>query len=158
MEADQQSQEPKGPPDTVDLFLASLIATAMVYITGITLIAALIGFTSLANGFVQGFTFFMFFATFGAGAALFAAFLLVVPLGTAWGRLMVRLTPPAWWQGPLTGLLVALSLVALTLLMFGFASQPLDWGTYAIAAVPVVLAPFAGAYVQQRVLRWPANA
>ena len=145
----------KSRPDAAELFFASLIATALVYLTGVATIAALIYLTSPSGGFRNAFEFLSFFATIGIAAALFAAFLIVAPLGTAMGTLMLRLTPPAWWQGPVTGVLVALALVALTVLILGFSTERLDMGTYAVAAVPVVLSAFAGFYVQRRILRWP---
>ena len=71
---------------------------------------------------------------------------------------MLRLTPAGWWQGPVTGLLVALTLVAVTLALFAWGQQPMDLGVYAMAAIPTVLAPLAGAFVQQRVLKWPEQS
>ena len=142
-------------PATAELYFASLVATALVYLVGIAVIAALIALTSEANGYAGAFQFLAFFATLGVFFALIAGFLIVAPLGTAIGTLMLRFTPPGWWQGPVTGVLVALSLVALTLAFFGVRSEPLDMGTYATGAIPVVLAAFAGSFVQHRILRWP---
>ena len=157
MEAETPPQAAKGSPSAFDLFVASLLAAAIVYIVGITIIAMLVGLTSQTDRLAQGLTFLIFFATIGAGVALLVSFLIVAPLGTAWGRLVVRFTAPAWWQGPLTGLLVALSLLAVMLAIFGIASQPLDMGTRTIAAVPVILAPVAGGFVQHTILRWPTR-
>lgn len=145
----------KKPPKATELYFASLVATALVYLTGVALIAALIYLTSHTGGIRNAVEFLSIFATIGVAAALFAAFVIVAPLGTAVGQLILRLTPAAWWQGPITGVLVALTLVGLTFLTLGFRSQAWDTGTYAVAAIPVVLSGFAGSYVQRRILRWP---
>ena len=142
-------------PKNTELFLASLVATALVYLTGIIVIAILVAATSAEDAFKNAFTFLGFFATIGVGAAMMAGFLIVAPLGTALGRLMLRLSPPGWWQGPATGVLVALTLVAVTLSLFAWGGQPMDPGLFAMAAIPIVLSPLAGAFVQQRVLKWP---
>ena len=118
-------------------------------------IAVLIGLTSPSGGISDALGFLAFFATVGVFAAMLAAFILVAPLGTALGSIMLRLTPPGWWQGPATGVLVALTLVALTLGAFALSGTAIDLGTYAVAVVPVVLAPIAGAVVQRRILHWP---
>ena len=145
-------------PDAADLFFASLVATALVYLVGIATIAMLVYLSSPTNGLRNAFEFLALFATIGVVGALFAAFLIVAPLGTAFGQLMLRFTPPAWWQGPMTGVLVALTLVLSTVAIFGFRSQAVDMGTYAVGAIPVVLSAFAGFYVQRHILRWPVRS
>ncbi|EAQ28798.1 hypothetical protein NAP1_14403 [Erythrobacter sp. NAP1] len=144
-------------PGTPELFFASLVATALVYFTGIAIIAVMVGLTSSAGALSNMLTFLAMFATIGVGAAVFVAFLIVAPLGTAVGLAVLRLTPPAWWQGPLAGGLVAATLVAVTLLLFQLGGQPLDWGVYAMAAVPLALAPVAGGLVQKHLLHWPGS-
>ncbi|WP_162627586.1 hypothetical protein [Erythrobacter sp. KY5] len=148
----------KPAPGTPELFFAGLVATALVYFLGIAIIAALVGATSSHGAVGNMLTFLAMFATVGAGAAVFAAFLIVAPLGTAIGLAVLRLTPAAWWQGPLTGGLVAATLVSVTLLAFKLGGQPLDWGVYAMAIVPLVLAPIAGGLVQKHILHWPGSA
>ena len=141
-----------------ELFTASLVATALVYSVGILVIAILIGLTSEEGWLGKSLTFLAFFGTIGAGAATLAGLVLVAPLGTAFGKLMLRLTPPAWWQGAVTGVLVALTLVAATLLLFSLGGQPMEPGLFAMAAIPILLSPFAGTIVQRRMLKWPEAA
>lgn len=152
--------EQKAPPKARELFLASLVATALVYGIGILIIAALVMVTSSNKGVGEalrdGLVFLGFFATIGVAAAAVVATVLVAPLGTALGKLMLCLTPAAWWQGPTTGALVALAMVALTLMALALTGETLDLGSYAVAAVPLILAPFAGAFVQYRILHWAA--
>ena len=142
-------------PKPADLFAASLAATALVYSVGISIIAVLVGFTSPSGGFSDALVFFTFFATVGVMFACLVGVLVVAPLGMAMGEIMLRATPPRWWQGPVTGLMVAATLVAITLGMIGLTGEPLDMGTYAVGAVPLLLAPFAGALVQKYMLHWP---
>lgn len=143
-------------PDAIQLFQASLIATALVYLPGILIIAALVALTSEGSeALINTLTFLGFFVTFGAGAAGFLGVAIVAPLGTGIGKIILRLSPPGWWQGPLTGALVAVAMVSLTLLAFWWGAQPMDGGLYAMAAVPLALAPLAGAFVQRQFLRWP---
>ena len=87
-------------PKSGDLFLASLVATALVYLLGILVIALLVAVTSSEDALKNAVTFLGFFATLGMGAAMVTAVLIVAPLGTALGKLMLRLTPAGWWQGP----------------------------------------------------------
>lgn len=140
---------------TKDLFLASLATAGLVFGIGILVIAVLLGLTSPSNGLRDAFVFLAFFTTVGLSVAVCLSLVVVAPLGTAFGKLMLRVTPAGWWQGPATGLLVAIVLVAVTLALFRWSGEPLDLGTYAIAAIPAVLAPFAGAFVQRRILHWP---
>ena len=138
-----------------ELFTASLVATALVYLVGIIVIAILVALTSEEGAMRNALTFLAFFGTIGAGAATVAGLVLVAPLGTAFGRLMLRFTPPAWWQGAATGVLVAVTLVAGTLALLLVSGQPMEPGLFAMAAIPIVLSPFAGIVVQRRVLKWP---
>lgn len=145
----------KAKPEATELFFAGLVATGLVYLAGIAIIAVLVAITSTEEPLRNAFTFLGFFATLGVGVAMVLGFLIVAPLATAWGKVMLRFTPAGWWQGPITGLLVSLTMVAMTLALFTFGEQPLDWGVYAMAAVPVVLSPIAGALVQRKMLNWP---
>lgn len=144
-------------PKASELYIASLVATALVYGFGIFLIAILLGLTSPSSGLRDAAVFLAFFTTVGFFAALCVGFVIVAPLGIAIGKIMLGVTPPAWWQGPVTGLLVALVFVPSTLALIRLTGEPLDMGTYAVAFVPIVLAPFAGALVQQRFLHWPTR-
>ena len=150
--------EQETAPKARELFLASMAATGLVYGIGILVIAVLVIITSAAKGLEQalldGVVFIGFFATMGVALAAIAGVFLVAPLGTALSKLILRVTPARWWQGPLTGALVALTVVALTLMALAASGEPLDMGTYAVAAIPVLLAPFAGAFVQYRILNW----
>lgn len=143
------------PPGVPELFMASLIATALVYVAGALVFSAISYLGTRTGGTTAMVQSFMMFATVGLLAATALAFLVVAPIGTAWGLAMLKVSPPGWWQGPLTGALVALSLEAIVLALF--ASEPLqrDWGNVAMLAIPVALAMIAGAIVQHRVLRWP---
>ncbi|MEM7779502.1 MAG: hypothetical protein AAF697_03810 [Pseudomonadota bacterium] len=149
-------------PSSKDLFLASLAASALVYGVGIIVIAALVIATSASKGFSEavrdGLLFLGFYSTVGMVVAAVVGLALLAPLGTAFGKLVLRLTPAAWWQGPATGVLVALSLVAITFAVASGLGEASDAGTYVMAAIPVALAPFAGAFVQYRFLRWAAPA
>ena len=142
-------------PKPTDLFVASLAATALVYSAGISIIAVLVGLTSPSGGFSDALVFFTFFATVGVMFACAVGVFLVAPLGMAMGEIMLRATPPRWWQGPLTALIVAAILVSITLGIIGLTGEPLDKGTYAVGVVPLLLAPFAGALVQKHILHWP---
>lgn len=142
-------------PKPTDLFVASLAATGLVYSVGIMIIAVLVGLTSPTDGLSDALVFFTFFATVGVMFACVVGVLVVAPLGMAMGEIVLRATPPRWWQGPVTGLMVAAILVAITLGMIGLTGEPLDMGTYAVGAVPLLLAPFAGALVQRHMLHWP---
>ena len=144
-------------PQVPELFMASLIATALVYTAGSAIIIALSLVTSGDTGWQGVMEAVVFFAFFGAMLATAAAFLLVAPLGTAFGLAMLRVSPPGWWQGPLTGLLVAFALETIALALFG--TDAIRWTVANIVtmSLPVVLSLFAGAYVQQRVLRWPSK-
>lgn len=147
----------KAKPEASELFFAGLVATGLVYLAGIAIIAVLIAITSQEQPLRIALTFLSFFATFGLGIAVALGFLIVAPLGAAWGKVMLRFTPAGWWQGPITGLLVSLTLVAVTLALFAWRQQPLDWGVYAMAVVPVALSPLAGAFVQRKMLHWPGS-
>ena len=142
-------------PKPADLFVASLAATALVYCVGISITAVLVGLTSPAGGLRDALVFFGFFATVGVIVASAIGLLVVAPLGMAMGEIVLRATPPRWWQGPITGLMVAAILFAITLGMIALTGEPLDMGTYAVGTVPLVLAPFAGALVQRYILHWP---
>lgn len=142
-------------PKPADLFLASLAATGLVYGVGIAIIAVLVGLTSPEGGFRDAAVFLGFFATIGVIFAGLVGLFVVAPLGMATGEIMLRVAPPRWWQGPLTGLIVAAILVAITLGMIGLTGEPLDLGTYAVGAVPLLLAPFAGSLVSKHMLHWP---
>ena len=145
-------------PGAADLFTASLIAVAMVYGVGAVLFSAFSFLGTQSGGWLAVFKTFAMFATGGLLVAGIISFVIIAPIGTAIALAMLRITRPGWWQGPATGILVALSLEGI-----GFAalsaipSEELRWeaGNLAVLLIPVVLAAFAGAYVQHKVLHWP---
>ena len=59
-------------PKATELFFASLVATALVYVVGVTVIAVLIGLTSPSGGISDALGFLAFFATVGVFAAMLA--------------------------------------------------------------------------------------
>lgn len=144
-------------PDARDLYRASLIAAAMVFAAAVLILAALAYFSSNGGGWPNVVQTLLIIGTLGTVFGAFATVALIAPLGTAIGSAVLRLTPPAWWQGPLTGMLVAIMLEALVLALFARFDEPWDAGSYVTLALPIVLALFAGAYVQHRILRWPAG-
>lgn len=158
---DQALSPEKQQPSAGDLFIASLMAAALVYCAAAVLFSGFSFLGTQSGGLLAVVQTFALFATFGLAVAVFLSFLFIAPLGTALGMAILRITPPAWWQGALTGLLVALSfegLVLLALMAVPSDDLQLELGNLVMFAIPVVLAVIAGAYVQRRVLHWPGNA
>lgn len=152
----------KSHPPAPQLFYASLIATGLVYAAGTVLFSGMSYFGQHTGGLMRVLQTFLILATFGAGVALALAFVLIAPIGTAFALAVLRIAPARWWQGPLTGALVAVTLEALVLgFAFVIAQQPLEreGGNAVMLGVPVILAMIAGGIVQNRILKWPsANA
>ncbi|MHA7820865.1 MAG: hypothetical protein ACX930_14555 [Erythrobacter sp.] len=143
------------PPAMPELYSASLVATGIVYVAGVSIYSAII----LALGYfdepVQILPTLLGFFTIGLLGAFFAGFFLVAPLGTLFGLAVLKFSRPGWWQGPLTGALVTLALEGIVI---GIVSrEPLHWelGNAVILAWPVLLAMIAGWFVQRRMLNWP---
>lgn len=151
----RQKQAAQTKPGVSELFFASLIASALVYIAGALVFSGISFLGTRSGGFFAVFQSLAMFASVGLIAATMLVFLVVAPLGTALGIAMLKVSPPGWWQGPITGALVALTLEGVVLAVF--ASEPLqpEWGNAAMLAIPVVLAMAAGSIVQHKVLRWP---
>lgn len=153
----RQQQAAQTRPGVSELFFASLVASALVYVAGALVFSGISFLGTRTGGFFAVLQSLVMFASVGLIAATMLVFLVVAPLGTALGLAMLKVSPPGWWQGPITGALVALTLEALVLVLF--ANEPLqpEWGNVATLAIPVALAMVAGAIVQQRVLCWPAG-
>lgn len=151
----RQKQAAQTQPGVSELFFASLVASALVYIAGALVFSGISFLGTRTGGFFAVLQSLAMFATVGLIAAITLVFLVVAPLGTAVGLAMLKVSPPGWWQGPITGALVALTLEGVVLAVF--ASEPLqpEWGNAATLAIPVILAMVAGAVVQHKVLRWP---
>lgn len=146
-----QDQHPKA----TELFYASIIATALVYAAGMLIISALVLATSRFEEWPRFVETFLMAGTVGTLMATFAGLVLIAPMGTGCALAILRLTRPAWWQGPLTGLLVAMSLEAGVLAIVGQAVIRPTAANAITMSLPVVLAIFAGGYVQRRILHWP---
>ncbi len=149
------SEAPHAFPKPSQLFTASLVAAALVYAVGVVLIAVGVAATSPSGGVRDALVFLGFAATGGMVLSGLAGVAIVAPLGTAFGTLVLRLSQPGWWQGPLTGVLVATALIGGSVALLGWSGERVDAGTYAVAAVPFALAPLAGWFVQRRMLHWP---
>ena len=149
--------ETKNQPPATQLYFASLVATAMVYGGGVLIITALVIATGGTEDPMSLIEFILMAISVGTLLAAMAGIGLVAPLGTAFALAVLRLSPPGWWQGPLTGVLVALALVGLTIAVFGAQLYNDDMGNRIVMAIPVVLAFFAGGYVQRRILKWPGG-
>ena len=149
------SEAPHVIPKPVQLFTATLVAAALFYAVGVVLIAIEVAATSPSGGVRDALVFLGFAATGGMFVSGLAGVAIVAPLGTAFGTLVLRLSQPVWWQGPVTGVLVAAVLIGGSVALLGWSGERVDAGTYAVAAVPFALAPLASAFVQRRMLHWP---
>ncbi len=142
-------------PDAVELYLASLAATAIVYVAGIAFLAVMSYFAANGGGWQQVAQTVFVVGVIGLLFAAGAAFMIVAPLGAAFGLMVLKISPPGWWQGPLTGALVAIALEAFVLLFVSREPLEWEWGNAVTLLLPIVLAMMAGAYVQRRILHWP---
>ena len=142
-------------PRPAELFRAGLMANALVYIGGAVIFTGISYFGTQTGGWLTVFRTLLMFATMGVVAAAALGFLIVAPIGTAFGMAILRISPAGWWQGPLTGALVALSLEAFAVLVI--SQETLEWelGNLFTLSVPVILAAAAGGYVQRAMLQWP---
>ncbi len=142
-------------PQAAQLFYGSLIATAMVYGAGALIFVFISYFGAQSGGWMGVAKAVMMAAFFGTVAAAALGFLVIAPLGTALGLLMLRFTTPGWWQGALTGALVAIALEAFLVLVVSQEALRWEWGNVVTLSLPIILAMFAGTYVQHKILRWP---
>lgn len=149
----------KDRPGMPELYISSLIATAMVYLSGIVLFAGLSYFGSNSGGWQAVGQLLGLGLVWGIIPVAAAALMVIAPLGCAFGLIVLRFTPAGWWQGPLTGALCALSLEAVVFLAIQLNSphDGWDWGNVVTLSIPVALAMIAGRIVQQRFLDWPDN-
>ena len=143
-------------PKSADLYRASLVATALVYGVGSAIYSVILFALSKEGGFGLFVQTLLAFGSIGVVVATVLALVVVAPLGTVFGSAILRLTPPGWLQGPLTGALVALALEAIV--VFFIAQQPMEaeWGNAVMLAYPIALAMIAGAMVQRYMLQWPS--
>ncbi len=145
-------------PKPTELFRAGLMANALVYIGGAVIFTIISYFGTQTGGWLTVFKTLLMFATMGVVAAAALGFLIVAPIGTAFAMAILRISPAGWWQGPLTGALVAVSLEAFAVLVI--SQETLEWelGNLFTLSIPVILAMAAGGYVQRAMLQWPPRA
>ena len=145
-------------PTVPELYIASLIATALVYVFGVVILTILVMATSDPGDWPHLAGTMALQGAAGSVIATFGAFTLIAPMGTLFALIMLRVSPPRWWQGPLTGVLVALALEGLVLGLFNQGVVRPTLGNAATMSLPVVLAFFAGGFVQRRILDWPHSS
>jgi len=140
-------------PGVSELFYASVVASALVFLA--TLLAFSLLPLVISGDPVASLTILFIGGFYGILFAVTATFLLVAPLGTGLGLLVLRYFPPGVWQGPAVGGCVA------TILMGGFLALtqqtlPLyDGGNLVALAILILFSAIAGWIVQRLILRWP---
>lgn len=151
-------QSSKAPPQATEIYFASLVATGLVYLAGVLIYTAIV-FVGGNLDNVTGILMVLFgFLTMGVIFAAFAGLAVVGPLGTGFGLLVLKVTKAGWWQGPLVGALVTVTLEAFVVFVVSREELYWEWGNAVMLTWPVILAMIAGWYVQRRVLKWPNGA
>ncbi|WP_108789971.1 hypothetical protein [Erythrobacter sp. Alg231-14] len=146
------------PPGAPELYYASLVANLLVYGAGALIFSVIAYFGAHTGSWLAVVKTLGMFATIGMVIAAVVGFLIVAPMGTAYGLAMLKLSRPAWWQGPVTGALVALSLEAFVIFVVSQEALEAEMGNVVTLSIPVALAMIAGAFVQRKLLHWPTTA
>ncbi len=144
------------PPGPMRLFTASLIAAGIYYVA-VLLLLTVVALVSV-GGPLRAFGVFSVYGMYGLFIAVLLAFVLVAPLSTALGLIMLRLAPQGRWTGGLIGGLIV-AIVFLGFWIFAASEgESHSLGTFAPWVALTAIGAATGWFVQHRILRWPINA
>ncbi|MEL7217528.1 MAG: hypothetical protein AAGK01_03750, partial [Pseudomonadota bacterium] len=139
-------------PGIPDLFVTSVIASGIAFLTLLLLFAILALFGSDPGSMLMILVYGGFY---GLIITATLTIVLIAPLGTAIGLALQRFAPSGQWHGALIGAIMA-TILAMLVLSQGGAKFIQDGGNLVMITVFIAISSGAGWFAQRMVLRWPA--
>lgn len=136
-------------PEAAELFVASVMACFTAYLIMVSLFAISFfseGPEAIASVIMVG-------ASFGLFVAAFLTFIIIAPLATLIGIILLRALTAPIWLGAALGLLCAMLLLA-GFFVLGYSGLP-SMRDMPIFATFAAIAAFSGWVAQTYILRWP---
>lgn len=140
-------------PKAAELFVASVMACFTVFLISLVLMAIAPFITGTPDPVATTLSIIFIGGAWGMAIAAFLTFIIIAPLATLIGMVLVRALPPSIWLGSAVGLLSAVLLIA-SLIALGSSGVP-DMDQILLLATFIAVATFSGWVAQTYILRWP---
>lgn len=140
-------------PSAAELFVASVIACFTAFVISLILLAIAPFINGTPDPVATAMSVILIGGMWGMMIAAFLTFIIIAPLATLIGIILVRAVPPSIWLGSVVGLLSAVLLIAA--IMAPYPNGLPNFRDMPMLATFSAIAAFSGWVGQTYILHWP---